>query len=110
MAESKKARVGAARRAFDLNIWAFAIVAIALVLVSLATSSGVWWFWPVLIWGIIVMVHYLYVRTLATDDAWADRRAEELADKAYDFGHMEDIRERYGGERPTGIDDKTSGS
>lgn len=83
------------RRLFRLHLRAYALGAPAVVLVDLVVSDGWWFFWPILVWGLLLAAHYLFAASLGVDDDWAQRRADEVADKAYDFSHIEDIRQRY---------------
>ena len=85
---------------FHLHAVAYAIAAAVLVLVDLAFTGGWWFFWPVLAWGVLVLVHYLYVKSIHVDNRWAEERADRVLDKAYDLGHIEDIRQRYEGAKP----------
>ena len=82
------------------HIVAYAALSGVLLQIDLLTP-GLWWsFWPVLIWGVLVFWHYLYVKSTRIDDDWAVQRATEVTHRAYDLGHIEDIRERYAGARP----------
>jgi hypothetical protein len=84
-------------RFFRLHARAYGLGAAILILVDLAVSGGWWFFWPVLAWGFLVLVHYLYLKSIRVDGDWADERATRVLDKAYDLGHIEDIRQRYEG-------------
>jgi hypothetical protein len=87
------------------HVVAYAALGGILLVVDLLTP-GLWWsFWPLLIWGVLVILHYLYVKSTRIDDDWAAERATEVAHKAYDLGHIEDIRERYRGARSAGDGD-----
>ncbi len=76
---------------------AYAVAAVIFLLVDLVASEGWWFFWPVLVWGSVVFLHYMYVKSVRIDDDWAARRTREIGDRAYDLGHIEDIRKRYQG-------------
>lgn len=53
-----------------------------------------WWsVWPLMIWGLVVMVHFLVYRAKTVNDAWAEERSIELRAKSYDLSHIEDIRQ-----------------
>ncbi len=76
---------------------AYAAVNGALFLIDLLTP-GPWWFlWPVFGWGVVAAAHWLYVKSVNIDDDWAERRTEDIRQKAYDAGHIEDIEKRYAG-------------
>lgn len=93
-----------ASRYLRLHARAYAFGAGVIFLVDLVTPGPWWFFWPVVVWGALVLLHYLYVKTISIDNRWADRRASEVVDKAYDLGHIEDIRKRYDGKPPPGPD------
>ncbi len=87
------------------HVMAYATLSGVLFLINLLTLELWWSFWPVLIWGILVFLHYVYVKSLRIDDDWAAQRATEVTHKAYDLGHIEDIRKRYTGAKPPGEGD-----
>ena len=92
------ARVGDrpdAVRGFRVHVVSYAIGSSVLVLIDLLTPGSWWFFWPVFGWGIGVAMHWLYVTSGNIDDEWAERRTEEIRQKAYDAGHIEDIAKRY---------------
>lgn len=66
--------------------------------------------WPLLVWGFALFLHFLYVRSLNVDDDWASNRAADVAQHAYDSGHIEIIRKRYenGASRSRSDDAETS--
>ncbi len=86
-----------AARYLRLHARAYAVAAVIFLLVDLVASDGWWFFWPVLVWGSVVFLHYMYVKSVSIDDDWAARRTREIGDRAYDLGHIEDIRKRYQG-------------
>lgn len=51
-------------------------------------------FIPILLWGVLVLAHYLIVRTIHTDPEWVEERSESITMNATDLSHIEDIRER----------------
>ena len=76
-----------------------------LVLTKLFLVDG---WWPVgvgAVWGFVLLVHYMVVKSASIDDNWADRRADDVTDKAYDAGHMSNIRDRYTGSPSAPNDD-----
>ncbi len=82
------------------HVVAYAALSGVMILINLLTPGPWWSFWPVLIWGILVFLHYIYVKSTRVDDDWAAQRAIEVTHRAYDLGHIQDIRERYPGARP----------
>ncbi len=91
-------------RAFRLHAVAYALGSALLVLVDFAVTGGWWFFWPVMAWGLLLLVHYLYLKSIGVDSRWAEERASRILDKAYDLGHIEDIHRRYDGGKPPGRD------
>ena len=67
----------------------------ALILVNAFAGDGWWSFWPLFVWGAVLAVHFLYVKSGAVDDRWADRRARKLKAQSYDLGHMRQIEDTY---------------
>ena len=82
-------------RALRNHFMGYAGVGILLFAVDLVTSGPVWFYWPVMAWGVVIGAHWLYCKSLAVDDDWADRRAGELRYKSYDLGHIQQIEESY---------------
>ncbi len=80
---------------FRVHVVAYAIGNGLLFLIDLLTPGSWWFFWPMFGWGIGVAMHWLYVRSVNIDDEWAERRTEDIRQKAYDAGHIEDIEKRY---------------
>lgn len=84
-------------RYLRLHAGAYALGAVIFFLVDLAVADGSWFLWPVLVWGALLFLHYIYVQSRRVDNDWAERRAAEVAERAYDLSHIEDIQRRYGG-------------
>ena len=60
--------------------------------------GGSWWaFWPLMVTGALLAVHYFFYKAIAVDRHWVDERVEELNLKSYDRSHIEDLKSRYGG-------------
>jgi len=89
-------------RSFRLHGWIYGAAAIGLVLIDSLVTDDWWAFWPLLIWGLLLILHGLFAKGMGSDDDWAEQRASELAEKAYDFSHIYSIRSRYGGANPPG--------
>ena len=69
------------------------VVACALALHFLSPAErGL--FIPMLLWGVLVLAHFLIVRALNTDPDWVEERSENITMNATDLSHIEDIRER----------------
>ena len=52
-------------------------------------------FAPMLVWGMLVGLHYILAQSFAMDDDRAERRTEDLRLRAYDQGHIDDIGGRH---------------
>ena len=92
------ARVGDrpdAVRGFRVHVVAYTIGNGVLILIDLLTPGSWWFFWPMFGWGVGVAAHWLYVETVNIDGEWAERRTEDIRQRAYDVGHIEEIEKRY---------------
>ena len=87
------------RRHFVLYFSALVIWALAILL-----STGTWSaFWPMITWSLVIMVHYLVVRSVSVDAEWIEKRTDQVTDDAKDTSHIENIRNHYvHGVRPKG--------
>lgn len=66
-----------------------------LTIVSQFLWPTTWWFfWPLVIWTVIFMLHLMVIRTIDVDDEWVNERTDHLADNAFDFSHIETIRDQ----------------
>ena len=83
-------------RAFPWHLAAFLAGNLLLAGVN-ALAGGSWWaFWPLLVTGVILGVHYLCYKAVSVDERWAQERTEEVNLKSYDRGHIEGLKSRYG--------------
>ena len=58
-----------------------------------ALTGGSWWaFWPLIVTGFVLAIHYFLYKTVAADERWVEERTEELNLKSYDRGHIEDLK------------------
>lgn len=72
-------------------------LAAGLGFLALAAATGWRWMsWLMLVWGILLLVHYLVYKTRTVDERWVDQRTEELHLKSYDRDHIQNIRSRHG--------------
>jgi hypothetical protein len=77
----------------------------ALAMFALAAATGWrWMWWPMLVWGIVLLVHYLVYKTRTVDERWVDERTEELHLKSYDRDHIQSIRSTHGRDDTPGGD------
>ncbi|MBT5666526.1 MAG: 2TM domain-containing protein, partial [Rhodospirillaceae bacterium] len=51
--------------------------------------GGAWWFhFTALIWGFVLVIHFLVMKTFSVDENWADERSAKLRHGSYDVGHI----------------------
>jgi hypothetical protein len=79
-------------RAFKPHLLAYLSLNAVLTAVNVYMGAPWWAVWPLVLWGLLVMLHFLYYRATAVDDAWVEERALELRSRSYDMGHIDDIR------------------
>jgi hypothetical protein len=84
-----------------LHIRIYAVAAVLLIVVDKLTGPALWSFWPLIAWGGVLAVHFFAVKSLFVDEDWVEERARELHDKSYDFGHIDDIRDRIDSADPS---------
>lgn len=78
---------------FRRHLTAFVIVNVLLTAVNIAMGPPWWAFWPLIVWGLGLMVHFLVYRASAVDETWVEERTQDLRSKSYDASHIDDIRE-----------------
>ncbi len=63
---------------------------------AVALIPGDWsLFWPIMIWTIAYMIHFLIYKGTHVDEDWVRDRVERLTDEAKDLSHIEAIRDDY---------------
>ena len=77
--------------AFRYHRRAYIVACILVVLLHLLLSGVGWLFWVLAAWGVVFAIHFFVVKSLAVDDDWVDERTQDLRDRSYDLGHIEDI-------------------
>jgi hypothetical protein len=81
-------------RAFRPHLYLYLLVNAGLTGVNVYMGAPWWAVWPLVLWGMLLMLHFLYYRTVSVDDAWVEERTLDLRSKSYDMGHIDNIRER----------------
>ena len=79
---------------FRTHLRLYVVACGALTLVNFWTGAGWWSFTPVCGWGVLLAVHYFYVRAANVDDDWVRERTDDLRVRSYDLGHITDLEER----------------
>jgi len=93
-----------ARRYFNLHLRAYLLGTAVLILIDLMAFEGWWFFWPIMVWSILVFLHGIYVKSVHVNLKWAEERTLDVRLGAYDLGHIESIEDRYKDGPPTGGD------
>ncbi len=81
-------------RYFRPHAWVYG-VAVLLALTQALRSIEWWFFWPLIVWTVLFLLHFLVVKSLDVDSDWVAERTEKTAMKAFDISHIESIREDY---------------
>ena len=68
---------------------------VLVVITLLAMTAPAWLWWSVCGWSVLLLIHWLYVKSISVDTAWIDRRAREVQYKSYDFSHIQLIKKSY---------------
>ena len=77
------------------HIGVYAVVVVLAVMLNVISPADRGLFIPILLWGVLVLAHFLTVRALNTDPDWVDERSEMITMNASDLSHIENIRERH---------------
>jgi cell division protein FtsW (lipid II flippase) len=78
---------------FQRHLIAFVLVNVLLTGVNVYQGPPWWAFWPLVVWGLVLMLHFLLHRASAVNEAWVEERTLDLHSKSYDASHIADIRE-----------------
>ncbi|NQV99876.1 MAG: hypothetical protein HQ483_09290 [Rhodospirillales bacterium] len=66
-----------------------------LTIVSQFIWPSEWWFfWPLAIWSMVFFLHVMTIKTIFVDEDWVNERTDKLSENAFDFGHIETIRDQ----------------
>lgn len=79
-------------RTFKQHLVAYVALNVVLTGINIYTGAPWWAVWPLLIWGFLLMLHFLIYRATSVEDAWVEERMLDLRSKSYDMGHIDDIR------------------
>jgi hypothetical protein len=81
-------------RGFRPHLYVYLVANAAFTGLNVYMGAPWWAVWPLVLWGMLLMLHFLYHRTASVDDAWVEERTLDLRSKSYDMGHIDNIRER----------------
>lgn len=87
---------------FRPHAWAYGI-ALFLAAILALISGALWFFWPLMVWTILFLIHYLVVKSLNIDGNWVAARTEKTAMKAFDISHIQTIREKFETQNPGAV-------
>lgn len=93
-------------RTFRPHFYLYLVVNAGLTGLNVYLGAPWWAVWPLVLWGMLLMLHFLYHRAASVDDAWVEERTLDLRSKSYDMGHIDDIRKHPA----PGIKDEGGGS
>jgi hypothetical protein len=62
-----------------------------LTAVNWVTGGGWWSFWPLGVWAVALVVHYMVYKTRSVDESWVEERTADLRSKSYDASHIDVI-------------------
>lgn len=94
MGGDDRAGAGRLRRGLRWHAAVYAVVIGTLTAANVAVGDGWWAYWPTIGWGIVLAVHFFYVRAWSVDEDWIEERSDDLRFRSYDLGHIEDIKKR----------------
>ncbi len=83
-----------ARLYYRPHAWSYGIAMLLGSLLALVTAA-LWLFWPLMVWTLLFLAHFLLVKSLNVDSDWVAARTQKTAMKAFDISHIETIREGY---------------
>ncbi len=84
-----------ARRQLRRHATVYLLAAGVMIAADWADLLGWSAFWPVVLWGAALGIHYSIFKALHADARWADRRVRLIRRKAYDLKHIEQIEQSY---------------
>ena len=80
---------------FRLHLWAFVLVNLALNAANWFAGGDWWAFWPLMVWGVALVGHYLAYKSKRVDARWVKERTDDVRSKSYDRAHMDSIEARH---------------
>lgn len=94
MSEDDPASASRLQRTLRWHAVAYAVVIGTLTAANIVVGDGWWAYWPTIVWGIALAIHFFYVRASSVDEKWIEERSGDLRLRSYDLGHIEDIKKR----------------
>ena len=91
---------GIVKWALRRHLIAYGCASVVFFVADYFMAGASWFYWPVMAWGAVVGVHWLYCKSIDVDDDWAERRTINIRLKSYDLGHIAAIDESYRKKHP----------
>lgn len=85
----------AGERYLHFHFFAFGAAVVMWALARFFWPQGWSFFWPMMIWSMVVLTHYLFFKALHIDPEWVDERSQEISLNASDLAHIQSIRETH---------------
>lgn len=82
-------------RYVNWHIGAYGCAVVCAILLNYVSPADRGLFIPIMLWGVLVLAHYLAVRAINTDPNWVEERSENITMNSTDLSHIENIRERH---------------
>jgi hypothetical protein len=79
---------------FRRHLLLFVAVNVVLHAINVYTGAPWWAFWPLVVWSMILLAHYLVYRARRVDERWVKERTEDVRSKSYDRAHIDSIAAR----------------
>ena len=83
-----------ARFYFRYHALVLAIVVCLLLIIEWTLGTRWSLFWPFIIWGLMVSIHYFFSAAFDINEVWADGRVLDVKTRSYDLGHIMNIEDR----------------
>ena len=72
------------------------VIALLAWATAVALIPGDWsLFWPIMVWTISFMIHFLVFKGTHIDEEWVEERVGRINEEAKDLSHIEAIRDDY---------------
>ena len=100
--EPTQPEFGKTNLTFWLSEWVYKTHNVIYVIPLLAWAAAVAFvpgdwslFWPIMVWTILFMIHFLVLKGTHVDATWVEERVERINAEAKDFSHIAAIRDDY---------------
>ena len=83
-----------ATRLYRWHALAYGVLMGGLAAVNIYVGGGWWSFWPMVVWGMVLALHFFFYKSVTVDEDWARERTDDLRLRSYDLSHIQDIEDR----------------